>query len=413
MSADSSAFGCLPLAVRDSLLQQAFQQLDQLHLVGVSPRVCRLWYQLSLSIITSLDSNISNKEAAEQLKYWIQRHGAGLTSLDLLLAPAAWPSVLQSLRAAKELRSLSLSAREASTRLANAINFSFHALTNLTSLSISNCDTTTVARNSILRLTKLSSLGLCGRRMIYDCGPFLEQLSTSLVGLTKLDLLDSAVDVDDLEHLQNLPQLKELLIDEPFSVNELVRLALPFTAVGISGNHSTVGDACLWLQTAAMRLQRLAFFGSGLQYSAFEPMELQDISALQVPILQLLQLKVFKAHYVSLNIVHVAALTQLTQLVLKKCGLDDAAVCSLSSLSNLQVLKLPWNPQITGAQGSMEVLATSMPQLTSLALGGWDCGASAEVAAQLAFRQRLLGSYREGYGGSMCFSLRPLPGAEL
>ena len=86
MPADASAFSCLPLAVRDSLLQQAFQQLDQHHILGVAPRVCRLWHQLSLSIITSLDAKISTtEEAAEQLRRWIQRHGTGLTSLDLIL----------------------------------------------------------------------------------------------------------------------------------------------------------------------------------------------------------------------------------------------------------------------------------------------------------------------------------------
>ena len=365
----------------------------------MAPSVCRLWHQLSLSIITSLDAKISSEEAAEQFGLWIHRHGAGLTTLDLLLAPAAW-SLLQSLRAAKELRCLSLSA---TTESAETINFSLHTLTSLTSLSIRNCETTTAVRDSILGLTKLSSLSLCGKRLYDDCGPFLKQLSTSLVGLTKLDLSDTSISADDLAHLHNLPQLKELLIDESIPANDLVRLcALPFTSVGILMEHGTVGDACLWLQTAAMRLQKLALVGYGPQ----------AVPALQVPLLQLAQLKDLKASAVRLNMVHVAALTQLTQLELDGCGLDDAAVCSLSLLSNLRVLKLPWNPQITGDQGSMEVLARSMPHLTLLELGGLNCEHSAQVAAELAFGRRLVGSRRDEYR-SLFLSFQPLSGAEL
>ena len=228
------------------------------------------------------------------------------------------------------------------------------------------------------------------------------------MGLTRLDLLDTAVDVDDLAHLHNLPQLKELHTDGIMPASELGKLgALPLTSVGISVEHNTVADACSWLQTASGRLQKLALFGH--VRLPILPM-LPILPILELP--KLGKLKVLKACSIRLSIVHVAALTQLTELQLKSCGLDDAAVCSLSSLSNLRVLKFLFNPQITGAQGSMEGLARSMPQLTLLALGGWagGCWASAEVAAELAFGKRLIGSHRKGDSKCLELSLLPLLG---
>ena len=112
---DSSVFSCLPLAVRDSLLQQAFQQFDQRHLFGVAPRVCRLWHQLSLSIITSLDVTISTSEAAEQLSLWVRHHGFSLQHLSLILSEPMrdctyeLQPLLQSVGAADQLHSLNLS----------------------------------------------------------------------------------------------------------------------------------------------------------------------------------------------------------------------------------------------------------------------------------------------------------------
>ena len=82
---------------------------------------------------------------------------------------------------------------------------------------------------------------------------------------------------------------------------------------------------------------------------------------------------------------HVAALTQLRELSLDSCSLDDAAVCRLSSLSHLRTLALQGNEEVTGAQGSMEVLASSMPHLTTLVVTG---RRSVRQAAEQAFEQR-------------------------
>ena len=85
MASDNSAFSCLPHAVRDSILQQAFRKLDQRHLFGVAPLVCRLWHHLASTMITSLDVKVSTQAAAEQLSLWIQNHGGGLDSMELLI----------------------------------------------------------------------------------------------------------------------------------------------------------------------------------------------------------------------------------------------------------------------------------------------------------------------------------------
>ena len=113
MSADSSVFSCLPIAERDSVLQQAFQQLDQRHLFGVAPRVCRLWHQLSLSIITSLSAKVTTEEAAGQLALWMTHRGHVLHNMQLRIEGPGCPSLapgalLQTLGAAANLRSLHL-----------------------------------------------------------------------------------------------------------------------------------------------------------------------------------------------------------------------------------------------------------------------------------------------------------------
>ena len=213
MSADASAFSCLPLAVRDSLLQQAFQQLDQRHLFGVAPRVCRLWHQLSLSIITSLDVKITTEEAAEQLDLWIVNHGDTLVNMQLdstlaVCQTRAGRSVLRSLGAAAQLRSLSILTNSSGTNLDVALP----PLANLTHLSIDSCSVTPTMLSSILSFRSLNSLSLCymyvmhGANIWVSWSSMMEQMATSLVGLTSLDL-GFHVSSEGLAHLRALPQL--------------------------------------------------------------------------------------------------------------------------------------------------------------------------------------------------------------
>ena len=367
MSADASAFSCLPLAVRDRLLQQAFQQLDQRHLFGVTPRVCRLWHQLSLSIITtSLDVTITIEAAAEQLSLWIKNLGAaGLRILVLHLdqavcgTPAA-RSLLQSLGSAMQLRSLDIS----STHLPAVLDVPLPPLTNLTSLSIRRCSLNPTVVSSILNLSSLNSLSL----MVLDVdalgaagdywSSIMEQMVTRLVGLTSLDL-GILVSIEGLAHLCALPQLKRLSLG-PFCVpaTSLRHLdsRLPVTSIYISSRTESLTNAASWLHTAAPGLEHLFLRNLGI---ATAP-------ASFLPLHKAVHLESLYLGNLRPDFTQLAALTQLTKLTLRNCDMRDSDVCILSALTGLQSLDLLGNPGITGAQESMEVLANSMSHLDSL-----------------------------------------------
>ena len=372
LPADSSAFGCLPFAVRDSILQQAFQQLDQRHLFGVAPRVCRLWHQLSLSLITSLEINISTEEAAEQLSLWMQNHGAVLKSFNLLLQDEMCPlrvgqSLLQSLGAANQLHSLTLCSNY------EVVDVPLQHLTKLTSLNLSTCCLSTSSHNSILSLTKLNSLRLCCASMRNPLGAFIKQLSTSLLQISTLDMSGSVLNTADLKPLRKLPKLKQLAIGSIRDVDRVGQLAhLPITAITVTVNADTVNDVDIWLQDAAEHLQEFHLLRGGQE-------------ALTAPLLPLQkgpQLRSLSVHGADLNMEHLAALTQLTSFNLCNSGLEDEGLCKLSALSQLQELAIS-ETGITGAQGSMEVLAGSLACLNSLMIE--DASASVVEAANQAF----------------------------
>ena len=85
MEASTTCLQDLPLKVRDSMLQQAFQQLDQRHQFGVVTLVCRLWHGLALSISKHIDVSIPTRAAAEPLRTWVAKHGHSLESITIVL----------------------------------------------------------------------------------------------------------------------------------------------------------------------------------------------------------------------------------------------------------------------------------------------------------------------------------------
>ena len=411
MSEDSSVFSCLPVEVRNSILRQAFQQLDQRHLFGVAPRVCRLWRQLSLSIIVSLVAKIRTVKAAQQLALWIQKHGAGLETMEFHFDEYLWSRnasayLMSSFQAAENLRSLSLSADGHPMSL----DVPLPTFSCLTTLSICWCHPNGTMLKSMLNLTQLSSLSLSnirtgGRVGKHGSGkwkwkwePFMEELAADLSELTSLDFSGIGMDIDALAHLHELPKLKQLCVGNVTAANELSQLVgLPITSINIIVDPETVDYVSDWLLDAAGSLQELSLLNQTSEGL---------VPARSIPLHKAVQLKSFTGFYVELSIAHLASLTQLTSLDLKVCGLDDAAVCRLSSLSNLKELVLSGNPGFTGSQGSVEVLATSMPQLTSLKI----CSDMlAYDAACLAFGQRVVKA--DAVWGKMI--LRPLSVAEL
>ena len=371
MPEDASAFSCLPLEVRDSILQQAFQQLDQRHLFGVAPRVCRLWHQLSLSIITSLDVKISTEEAGEQLTLWMRNHGTSLQCLEvfvsvpLCLTPA--PSeLLQAVGSATQLRSLAYSQAHAGMGCMK-VHFSLSALSKLRSLSITRCQPSKDTFTSILGLTGLRNLSMCNlvQSGWRGCPPagFVSDLARNLCQLTSLDFTGTHLKVSELLHLYNLSKLEQLhLAHTGYQAQHLQQLGtLPIRSIGISmDSRDADTDVSSWLQQSSARLQRLSLHG----YRRME--EVCSLTLLH----QASKLTSLQLHGLLLNTSHLTALTQLTHLVTFNCSLNDADVCYLSSLSQLQALCLSHNNGVTGALGSMQLLAASMPYLTKLLLVG-------------------------------------------
>ena len=276
-----------------------------------------------------------------------------------------------SLASAEKLRSLTLSSPFL------RLEAPLHLLTHLTKLGIRPLFTLTApVLDSILGLTRLESLALNMWRPQYgdtSAASYMEELSTRLVGLTYLDLLHSLVGVPALIHLRNLPNLTELLVDEAIPAVGLAEMdALPITSITAKFGEDTLSHLAAWLRgNTTSRLQKLYFWG-GLQ----DPIHGHGLPQAPVhdfPLHLATQLKTFDIAFVQLTEVHMAAITQLTQLTrlqLRDCGLSDAAVRELLVLSNLWELDLRENRFIKGRQGLMGELARSMPGLEMLFLGG-------------------------------------------
>ena len=302
--------------------------------------------------------------------------------------------MLPYLECTSQLCSLSLSFSLRTVRL----DVPLHFLTKLTRLSIDKCRPTYSMVSSLHGLTSLCSLSLCNLQLYDEMDPvfwdfYLRNLSTNLVQLTSLDLSGTQFDVRTLLPLQRLPQLKQLIIGRSLSADCLRYLhALPIPSVNININgEASLNDVSSWLSKKGQQLQGLGLynFGSSVIPPAVVPV-----------LLHATDLKQLTVSGLEVDMAHVAMLTQLTSLELTECGLDDAAVGSLTPLSGLCYLGLKYN-LVTGAEGSMEVLARSMPQLTRLDM----TPTSAQEAAVQAFGDRVIG----WNAADSRFSLGPLP----
>ena len=408
MVSDSSAFSCLPQAVRDSILQQAFRQLDQRHLFGVAPLVCRLWHQLASSIITSLDVKLSSQAAAEQLSLWIRNHRDRLDSMEVQMNNEGWhcqksafSCILQALGAASMLRKL---AWKFNMKFGYAsLSVLLPSLTTLTRLSISHVQLQKATLASLLQLTNLRSLSLCHTDVIAWWEPFSERISTSLVKLTYLDFRGTPFPIKGLLHLRSLPELQELLLTEvdPSDVSQLV--GLPIISIGIRIEEflgpETMSQTCSWLKKYSGQLKGLGICNPQNAHPLL-------IKAPGLPLLELAQMKSLVLERVLPNLGHLPMLTQLTELVMYQCDLDAGEVCKLTSLSALQCLGFSWGA-LKGETGPMEVLARAMPALTRLRL----MGSNAVHNAVLTFGHRVISTDESGRAAVVF--LRPLSVAEL
>ena len=206
----------------------------------------------------------------------------------------------------------------------------------------------------------------------------MEQMATRLVRLTSLAFMLS-VSSEALAHLRALPQLKRLSVDHVlFTASSPMHLnGLPITSISLLFTREVWGVASTWLSGAASGLEH---------FGVLNYVGCPSVPARYLPLHKAVHLTSLNLHMVEPDTTQLPAPTQLTKLSLIDCDMDDADVCRLSALIGLRSLDLRFNPRITGGQGSMEVLARSMPQLESLAL----LGTAARQAAQWAFQGRCL-----------------------
>ena len=380
---EGSVFSCLPIAVRDSLLQQAFQQLDQRHLLGVAPMVCRLWHQLSLSMLTSLEIRICTEEVAKQLSLWMTNHGNSLQRLTLHMGEhicrctSKLQTLMQSVGAADQLRSLNIYTPEECWPLLDLSLTMLAKLTILTSLCISGCNLTRggTLRQSILCATTLRNLSLTSWRGA-KWGSLVQQISTSLVQLTHLELGGISAGAADINHICALPQLQQLHFREYVYATELSKLGpLPISTIMIAVPDGAEAEVGRWLEQSTATLQELVFCAPPYPYGTFVGI-LPLIPLQHAPLLRNLTM----LGITQPNLTHLAALTQLTALQLRGCGIDDAGMLRLAGLSELQSLNVLNNKGILGVGGSMEVLAESMPHLTALYVNEIPAGEAARHA---------------------------------
>ena len=92
MDSEGCPFSSLPQDFCHSFLQQAFKQLDQRHLCGIAPLVCRPWHTLAVSCSSSLDVKVQTKAAGESLNIWVQKNGSNVQHLSLSYARALYIS---------------------------------------------------------------------------------------------------------------------------------------------------------------------------------------------------------------------------------------------------------------------------------------------------------------------------------
>ena len=143
---DAAAFACLPVYLVEDVLLQAFQQLDEQHLRGTLPLVCKAWHQISLRLCTSLVVTLGTPAIVERLPWWLKRNGTNLQHLSITFqSPSLWVETMvydhiQEWHntigtTCQDLRSLQLEKWP----VCGEIPFSLSSLTQLTSLQVHDC----------------------------------------------------------------------------------------------------------------------------------------------------------------------------------------------------------------------------------------------------------------------------------
>ena len=398
MESELCPFSVLPVAVRDSILTQAFQQLDQRRLLTITPFVCHLWHQLSLSTCTSLEMKLTTLEAAQQFAAWVLKHGPRLQNLEVDFVQLHPPHalyvhmgpVVQAISAASNLCLLHLSCN---CDVDFDVDFGLHessdgrwdlpvslsSLSSLSSLTISHGLHTSSMLPVIASLSQLRSLSLT-----YLMGRggengflFLPTIASSLVQLTNLEVSGSRFlygDGNVLSVLRSLTGLQQLRLDAAnISSKQLSALdGLPVTAIEINMGLNRLSTISSWLQPRLLdklecvqlledQYVRMASGGAAL-------VELSSVLLSAGP-------QFCKLHLDVVNpcplVSHLSGLTQLTELALFAAHVDEASLRSLAALVGLRCLMLPAiTVQREWAEGAVLEVAGALHELTELHLWG-------------------------------------------
>ena len=339
----SSPFDLLDAAMRDPFLQQAFRQLDQRHLYGVIPRVCRSWHNLSTTSTSSMTVKSSTElgveteqpDAVISFSEWLQHHIAKITSLDLSLERPSdtsdFADMLHTISSATHLCKLRLDLDYNDDNGDVPESFAgLAALTNLTSLTLKHCNLYLPAFSSISSLTQLRTLDLTGVGFLgcynEEGAKLLPELISNLGNLTHLTLSGYGYwDSQLVDCVRGLANLVELDIRRGLVSSSSIQLlqGLPITGVWIIlRDPGDVIQVASWLERCIPTTLEC------LMIRFLRDFELQpsQVSCLLAPLrstgpqLQGLSLVGLLLSQADLSII--TGLTQLTELELA-CKCDD------------------------------------------------------------------------------------------
>jgi hypothetical protein len=366
---DACFFDCLPIAMRDSFLQQAFKLLDQRDQTRVVPLVCRLWHQLAPSSCSSLELEVETQAAAESLTAWLQQDSVTLESIDLNMGYPAHMldearKLVEVVCSRTSLQSLKMHQLYSATHS----DISFSSLTNLTSLELHTCGRIQAIPDPVLMEARLNIY--IGHEAFVA---LLRSIATSLLHLTtlKLDAPTTHIEPQQLLSFTALRGLRDLSLPHTQVTGEWIADLgqLPITSIMLDLRYRDMEQVCSWLQADRGRLSSLHLIGDCF----LRPLPLSEVEQLMS------QLCTSAPHLQSLTVVlmpelrHSTALqglTQLTRLTLyDEWDMSDAFLLRLSALTGLCELEIGAR-QFTGSEASFECLASSLQQLRILHLKG-------------------------------------------
>ena len=414
----------LPDDVRDNILQQAFQQLDQRHRFGVVTLVCRVWHRLALSIAHHIDVSMPTRAAAEPLRTWVAKHGHSLKSISIVvnnptaLRPAwadagSTEAVVNFLSAAPLLNSLKISHDVLLPTMTGLLNVNLSGYTSLTRLGLVGLGLRSSTISSLLSLRQLSSLDL-SFSTFYTRGvsahELMQQISTSLVQITHLDLdgtrikpgefgdpswfsLKALAPLCSLQHLRKLGSTM-LHCDD---LSSMGKLPVTYIHIPLLSSDRDSAQFAAWVRCSGHSLE---FVSIGVSIAGPTRLRAQTVKMSLEMFTCAPQLKTLRLGNVSLCVAELALLTQLSSLELIEVGLRGAGVqgdlCKTLVMPNLRVLSLEVG---FVRDSSVHLLKAGFPQLTDLRVREPHKQTLAVSWAQSCFRDRIVRKLQQRIDG--------------